>query len=59
MTMDFYNCELYRCLPHTLAGGDQHDKNDRKGAANVPRRDWRTGVFNNNMYLVVALLSEE
>ncbi|MBP1520701.1 hypothetical protein IVU49_09185 [Salmonella enterica subsp. enterica serovar Worthington] len=50
--MDFTIAGLYRCLPFTLAGGINAIKTIEK-ARQMFRRDWRTGVFNNNMYLVV------
>lgn len=49
----FYNCQAYTAaFPFTLAGGINAIKTIEK-ARQMFRRYWRTGVFNNNMYLVV------
>lgn len=49
----FYNCQAYTAaFPFTLAGGINAIKTIEK-ERQMFRRDWRTGVFNNNMYLVV------
>ncbi|QUJ08233.1 hypothetical protein KCP77_19395 [Salmonella enterica subsp. enterica] len=43
-----------RCLPFTLVGGITAIKTIGALARQMFRRDWRTGVFNNTMYLVVS-----
>ncbi|SUG89561.1 Uncharacterised protein [Salmonella enterica subsp. enterica] len=51
--MDFTIARPYTAaFPFTLVGGINAIKTIEK-ARQMFRRDWRTGVFNNNMYLVV------